>query len=397
MRRAELLAGVAAASLLAAAAPAPATSLTPPEIRNGLVAADGRVWFCQGDTLTVLDLANGRVLVRDLRNRCLGGLHSTPWGVLDVGNTYLRLIDPAATPAGGVMTSVWTQRCVNGGLIRDGAFLCPTFQDDDGKVILTILEKRSLEDDRLLWSANVPGQAHARFERDGRLLVESLTHGSPTHLSVLEWSTGRLLHQAEVPHADNMSVYGFDGSSVEMESSSNLPPGCSGRRTRRLTWDAEGRVTTSDGCGPYVRERFGRREQDEAGEITLSFTTERGGERIEASGPRGRWSAFTRGRTARRQRVYQAPGSVLLESADKVARVVWLECLDGETGRPRWIYGFPFYSAGPVDPSHHPAGTVPIDDAARLPLDVPYPAPVVLDPAPLPRAVFRSVVPGSRW
>jgi hypothetical protein len=391
VRRAEALA--LAAGLVGAALPSPAhaLSLKHPAIASQVAVADGKVVFCQSTGLTVLELATGRVLLRDPKADCRGWLKTVPEGVLEMDHWRYRMIDPTASVSNGRITIAWEaggyeKTCGYMRPLGDDVFLCPRPAQGTEPARL---EKRSLHDGRLLWSIPTPLLSNDLIEREGRLLVQSGTYRRAEHLAIVDWATGRTLHETLVPVEGDFAVRSFDGTTVELESSRGLPPGCTARLVRKLRWSAGGRVRTSDGCGEvrtYVPPVVDPARAELDG-LTLSFTGfDSGDERIDAAGTRGRWSALTRRHDdARRQQVYDAPGAVLLESASHAN--VWLECLDAATGRPRWMYAFPFHNSREWPPRTGAVrGTVLLDTAGPIERQrsAPYPAPVVLDPEPPP-------------
>jgi PQQ-like domain len=383
-------------ALLLAAGAAHATSPRMPRLASGVVVVDGKAVFCQTDeTFTILDVADGSVLVRDAGTRCIGWLRlekqglmlSTHWG-------RHRMIDVAGSVAQRRLATVWEVGSGDRGGCRSSRVVADRLicaRADD-----FVVEARSLADGSVQWTYEAPGAVRDIIEREGRLMLQSGDYHLARAVSVVDFQTGQRLFEESIVQDAQFSVRSFDGREVVLEARPTAGSKCRERILRTLTPGAAGRLDARDACGPIPTPPgtiVTRSLKD--GEIWYQVAQENGGTWIEGHGRRGRWLTFVPGDRLFWAKVYEGPDVLLVERFSSTFTT--LECLDAATGHPRWLY-----VQGPkkswsaerdrlkADP---PRGAVPATAAQRLAAahddslphtlrQLPYTAPVVFDPLP---------------
>jgi hypothetical protein len=228
---------------------------------------------------------------------------------------------------------------------------------------------------------------------------------------VVDLRDGRLVSSAAIVQDATLRVRSFDGEKIVLEGIAPEGHACRARGVmmRTLTPAGDGLVA-EDTCGlprpALTRDRdAGPREW--AGKATsLRFEPTGYGTWIDARRNGGEaWTAYARGtRDSRLPVVHEVEDALLLERHG--SQVASLECLDAATGRPRWTYVYPAHRGfgnWEVATRQPPRGTVPAKgfeqarkgrDAARRAIEqLPYPAPVTLDPSPTMRPFVDAVVP----
>jgi hypothetical protein len=392
--------------LVLAARESGATSPRSGMLKSELVVSDGKVLLCQPDeSFTILDASTGAPLVRDTEARCQGWLRLTEHGPLLSTHWGHRMIDVAQSVARRRLVARWeigsAKRGCRSSQVIDDHLVCARAED-------FVVESRSLADNALRWSYDAPGAVMDIIPHQGRLLLQSGDYRLARHVSVVDLRSGRLLFREAVGQDASFGVRSFDGERIVLEARPPAGNACPGVVVRTLT-PAGDRLVAQDACGetaprgqptpaPDLRKEWTGKE------AALRFEDTTSGTWMEGTRDGARWWAYARrvypthGVHPRLQRVYEDAAVLVLERETR--QVASLECLDARTGRPRWLYVYnPFrrpnqdWESAKVNP---PRGTVPATAppppaAGRRAIEtalasVPYPAPLVFDPAPMAKA-----------
>lgn len=384
--------------LLLAAVEAGAMTLRPPALESNVLAAGGKVIFCQPDkSFTVLDLGTGEVLVRDTDADCQGWLQMTDAGpLLSTHWSWYRMIDVEDSIAQGRMIARWEMGgakeapCRSSRVIED-RLVCARSQD-------FVVESRSLADNHVRWTYEAPGAVMDIVPQQGRLLLQSGDYQLARDISVVDLRTGRPLFREAIAQDAQFAVRSFDGQRVLLAARPPEGSACAGAIVRTLT-PAGDRMIARDACGEDDRPRPmptpSLREGWNGSETSLRFHRWRWIEGIVKGGTT--WFAYARDGLELAD-VHEVEGRLVLERRNR--KVASLECLEAASGRPLWTYVYNPYrcpsrewdSAKPKPPKGTvPAGELrpPEDEDRRRPHPLEqarYPGRLVFDPTPL-RAV----------
>jgi hypothetical protein len=390
--------------LLLAAVEVGAMTLKPPALESNVLAADGKVFFCQPDkSFTVLDLGTGAVLVRDTDADCQGGLQPTGEGpLLSTHWSWYRMIDVDDSIARGRMIVRWEMGgaeeapCRSSRVIED-RLVCARSQD-------FVVESRSLADNRVRWTYEAPGAVMDIVPKQGRLLLQSGDYRLARDVSIVDLRTGRPLFREAIVQDAPFAVRSFDGQRVVLAARPPEGSACAGAIVRTLT-PAGDRMIAQDACGEDDRPRSTPTPRLHLGwngsETSLRF---QGGRWIEGIVKRGTtWWVYARDGVGLAA-VHELKGLLVLER--RTRKVASLECLEAASGRPLWTYVYnPYrYPSREWDGARAkpPKGTVPggdlrppeAEDGRRPhPLEqARYPGRLVFDPTPM-RAVEPQPTP----
>lgn len=343
-------------------------------VGSNIVVADGKVYFIQADrSLTALDLATGRVLLRKKGLGHMWEVQATDRGLLVCGYSEICLID---------MTShviLWQTSCRCDPNVLDD---CLVSYDGNG-----LVQCRRLRDGTVLWSFDLPGALDVIAAKD-KVLVhrEARFEGTPATV-LLDMKTGKELFRWRTPPAGVPSerLY-FDGDRVYVASGRRAGGRARADFTQILVWDTSGQQLDPIDVPPDVAKRSGNSQSDaftigdktfDRGRVRLKDDIvppqplrESGGRlrwplsdkamlaigghpatennravadvsvaTVALETPEGGWRGLLTHLVARRGRVY-----AIAHTDDKLllgSDLGHVECIDLASGKSLWIYVFP--------------------------------------------------------
>jgi outer membrane protein assembly factor BamB len=453
--------GIAIIVLLGPAAPGPLWAYTSVRVAlNSNILVDGkRVIFAQGTgSLTVLDLETGQVLLRKKpgsRFEYSGTLRLSVHGVLMTSYGKIALLD------GSTFEPVWqADRCYDA--VSDGEHVI----SHDGYHSVTCRDVRS---GRASWKVDMEGGWHLSAAKGKVLVATPGIWDRRCALLVLDLKGGgQILRHEAAPEVHWRQTY-FDGRLIYLAEASSVDRYSLSRESDRVkALDLEGKVVAaanykspevvtdpsadeavfiwSDkyfGGGrvrpvtPHERKTFAALWKKVAGSrdllenepgffgrryyspellpsgIFANFpgkdADDKIGQLLQMIKPKGTWTAYAPHlkEFGLISHAAEANGKVLVGSTEG-----HLECLDGETGRPRWLYVFPVvrqtvtysaphgmppyltqraaeYRAG-VENTGVSCGSIPLPSGfepsstrwAKLRAEAKYPGRILIDPSP---------------
>ena len=321
--------------VLALAAAAPASSPVHGAIQV-YAALAGTFAFVQPDgTLTVLDASDGRVLFRaparvDERytwNSFFDTPHglvvrSYRWKLLTRDENVYRRLDFETQATAWEVAS--TRECHVG----EDYLICPDWR---GRLVA-----RQLADGRELWTYRPQSATGEILDRKGRILVSAhdedrswreredgttllTSRDHVRSLAVLDGRTGqellaaRDLDVAVAPVSYGRSAFSFDGERVVVDVIS-WDGACTGRLLRTFTPRAAGTgFVSEERCAPADEPREGSADRDRIGKTLGGFD----------------------------RALVERDGRVFVERPYAAGGTAQLDCLDAQTGRVVWSFGFP--------------------------------------------------------
>lgn len=217
--------------LLSVAAPASAHTWRQVGVASNFLVLDERVYFIQADqSLTALDLATGRVLVRKVDRRFSGQLQMTEHGilVLDYG-TRIVLLDK------GTHAVRW-ETCLACAPSISGGYLVS--YDGNG-----LVQCRRIEDGQIRWSYELPGALEIVAEK-GKVLIHcaGIFPGTgESVVSLLDLETGQELLHKRPPAGTLYGLAYFDGDRIYIGAGASLPDPKLAHFEKLLVWDLAGK------------------------------------------------------------------------------------------------------------------------------------------------------------
>lgn len=219
--------------LVSVAKPVGAHTWNQPGINSNLLVFDGKVYFIQADlSLTALDLATGRVLLRKVDQQLRGPLQLTEHGILKLGWGEIVLLDKRTHAVR------WKTRVTVSPNVCEGSLV------SYGK---GVVQCRDLQNGQVRWSYGLPGGLAIVAEK-GKVLIHcpaifpSLCEPA---LALLDLKTGRELFLKRPP-AD--TVWGrafFDGERIYLGAGTIRTTPMEANFERLLVWDLTGRELTA--------------------------------------------------------------------------------------------------------------------------------------------------------
>ena len=366
-----LVVGLAGMALLLSAGPVHGYTARRVALDSNILVYDGKVIFAQGTgSLTVLDLQTGEVLLRKKRQKDFwysGTLEHCGEGVLMIDYSRIALLDE------DTFDPLW-QADKSYDAVADGNHVVS--HDGDHTVSC-----RKVGTGELCWTVEMEAGWHVLAAKGKALVATPDFWDGRSALMVLDLQSGRRLldHQAP-PGVHWLQVY-FDGERVYVvdagpprfsaepgtltalnlqgkvvgkvdADSPEVVPSSTEHWNGRFFWDGkffshDGRVRPVYAHEPESLVEYWRREETfpeslPSGVFVRSYHV------IDISGERGQllqmimsnksWGVYAPhlDKDGYVYQVTEAEGKLLLGDSKG-----HMECLDVETGRPRWIYKFP--------------------------------------------------------